>query len=252
MIRATALHRTDRDRGRGGAGAGAVDRHDSRHGDRRAGRDGARGDDRDPSSVDRSRAIGPQRCGRRLSGALAAAGPVPRRGPAPGLPGSGPRRRGRSGAHRRREHPSDRRRRGRERERDRRDADHRDGDHLGRSGHHAADGSGDSAERPPFRRPRTADPGIGDAAGQRLSDRAAARPGLVRLQYRRQPGGHRQLHDQRRQPERPGAEPDHLPAVDQHRVGVQGRQLDVQRRVRPQLRRDRQHRDPLGRQRLSG
>ena len=32
--------------------------------------------------------------------------------------------------------------------------------------------------------------------------RAAARPGLVRVQHRRQPRRHRQLHDQRRQPER--------------------------------------------------
>ena len=34
-------------------------------------------------------------------------------------------------------------------------------------------------------------------------------------------------------------------------AGIQGRQLDVQRRVRPQLRRHRQHRDALGRQRRS-
>ena len=45
------------------------------------------------------------------------------------------------------------------------------------------------------------------------------------------------------------AEPDHLPAVDQHGLAVQGRQLDVQRRVRPQLRRHRQHRDALRHQR---
>ena len=79
----------------------------------------------------------------------------------------------------------------------------------------------------------------------------AARPGLVRVQHGGQPRRHRQLHDQRRQPERPGAEPDHVPAVDQHGVGVQGRQLDVQRRIRPQLRRHRQHRDAVGRQRLA-
>ena len=43
-----------------------------------------------------------------------------------------------------------------------------------------------------------------------------------------------------------------VPAVDQHRLGVQGRQLDLQRGVRPQLRRDRQRRDAVGRQRLHG
>ena len=51
-----------------------------------------------------------------------------------------------------------------------------------------------------------------------------------------QPRGHCQLHDQRHQPERSEPEPDHVPADDQHGLRVQGRQLDLQRRVRPQLR----------------
>ncbi len=57
-----------------------------------------------------------------------------------------------------------------------------------------------------------------------------------------------QLHGQRHQPERPVEQPGDVPAVDQHGLRVQGRQLDLQRRVRPQLRRDRQRRDAVGRQ----
>ena len=113
----------------------------------------------------------------------------------------------------------------------------RDRHHLLRDRDRPAHRAGDPAQRPPLRGPRPADPRLRRAAaGDRLPDGAAARPGLVRLQHRRQPRRHGQLHDQRHQPERPGPEPDHVPAVDQHRAGVQGRQLDAQRRVRPQLR----------------
>ena len=52
-----------------------------------------------------------------------------------------------------------------------------------------------------------------------------------------------QLPDQRHQSERHQPEPDHLSAVDQHHVGVQDRQLHLQRGIRPQrrLHRDRCH-----------
>ena len=46
--------------------------------------------------------------------------------------------------------------------------------------------------------------GLGGSPADRLPDRAAARPGLVRVQHRGQPRGHRELHDQRDQPQRPG------------------------------------------------
>ena len=105
------------------------------------------------------------------------------------------------------------------------DACHRDGHHLGRPGDRLEDGAGDAAQRPALRGPRAADSRLGGAAAERLPDGAAARPGIVRLQHGGQPRGHRQLHDQRHQPERHGAEPDHVPAVDQHRAGVQGGQL---------------------------
>ena len=57
-----------------------------------------------------------------------------------------------------------------------------------------------------------------------------------------------ELHDQRHQPERSVEQPGHVPAVDQYRLRIQGGQLDVQRRVRPQLGRHRERGDPLGRQ----
>ena len=55
----------------------------------------------------------------------------------------------------------------------------------------------------------------------------------LRLQHRRTTRRHRQLHDQWREPERHGAEPDHIPAVDQHRFRIQGGQLHLQRGIRP-------------------
>ena len=119
---------------------------------------------------------------------------------------------------------------------------------VGRPGDGRADRAGDPAERPPLRRPRAADARRRHAAAERRPERAASRAGLVLVLLRGQPRDVGQLHDQRHQPERPVEQPGHVPAVDQHRVGVQGRQLDVQRRVRPQLRRDRERRDALGRQ----
>ena len=107
----------------------------------------------------------------------------------------------------------------------------------------AADRAGDSAQWTPLRRSRSADSRLGHAAAERVPERAATRAGLVRVQHGGQSRRHRELHDQRRQPQRSGAEPDHVPAVDQHGVRVQGRQLDVQRRIRPQLGRHREHRD---------
>ena len=109
-------------------------------------------------------------------------------------------------------------------------------------------GAGDSAERPAFRRPRSADARRQHVAAERRPERAAARPGLVLVHVGRQPRDVGQHDGQRHQPERPVEQPGDVPAVDQHGVGVQGRQLDVQRRVRPQLGRDRERRDALGQQ----
>jgi hypothetical protein len=84
------------------------------------------------------------------------------------------------------------------------------------------------------------------------AERAAARPGLVLVHVGRQPRDLGQLHGQRHQPERPVEsqvtfQPS-INTVSEFKV----RQLDVQRRVRPQLRRDRQRRDALGQQQLHG
>ena len=124
-----------------------------------------------------SRADDGQRCERRLPDAVARARPLPDRDASVRLRRPGARRRGRGGAHVGREHPADRRRRGRNRERRRRVAGHRDRDGVGRPGDRAAHRAGDSAERPPLRRPRPADSGLGDAAAERLPDarRCAAR-----------------------------------------------------------------------------
>jgi hypothetical protein len=70
-------------------------------------------------------------------------------------------------------------------------------------------------------------PGVGDAATERISDGAAPRPGVVRVQHGRQSRRHCELHGERHQFERHVEQPDHVPAVDQHRAGIQGGQLDV-------------------------
>ena len=106
---------------------------------------------------------------------------------------------------------------------DRRHADRRDVHDHRRPGNQSEDRPGDSAQWPPLRRSRTADPRLGHSAAERFPDRAAARARLVRVQHRGRSRRHRQLHDQRHQPERHGSEPDHFPAVDQHRAGVQSR-----------------------------
>ena len=122
------------------------------------------------------------------------------------------------------------------RSRDERRRTRRDGD----------DRPGNPAQRPPLHRSRIAGARIGGAVANRLLEPADPRHRRAGVQYRRQPRRSGRLHRQRREHHQHGVWTAQLCAAGRQHPGVQDRQLDVQRRVRPRVGRDRQPGHALG------